>query len=74
MNEIVFVSTNIWFAKVTPKDLVLCGEHSGMFFVICKILVGEETEKIKNYKNFLYTLWLMFLTPESCGISNYQQS
>ena len=41
LNEKVFVSTNIWLPKVRPKDLVLCGEHNGIFFVISKTLVVE---------------------------------
>ena len=28
-------------SHVTPKDLVLCGKHNGIFFVICKTLVEE---------------------------------
>ena len=28
-------------SHVTPKDLVLRGEHNGIFFVICKTLVEE---------------------------------
>ena len=36
LNGRTFVNTNIWLEKVTPKDLVLCGEHNSIFFLICK--------------------------------------
>ena len=51
LNEKVFVSTNIWLTKVRPKDLVLCGEHNGIFFVISKTLVVEGNRKIELIKS-----------------------
>ena len=52
-----FVSTNIEFAKVIPKDLVLCRQHNDIFFIAYKTLVEEGNWKIefikaKTTKNF----------------------